>query len=70
MEFIVYTPEGFTTGPNTNVDVSNCQVLGFIDADSEAHAIKKLFELNDWIHKAGFTMENALALPILTDYNR
>lgn len=40
-EYVVYTADGYTSGPNTNVDVENCQVLGIIEEFSEEDAIKK-----------------------------
>lgn len=46
-EYIVYTTEGYTSGPNENVDLENCQVLGIIEDLSEEGAINKLFEQND-----------------------
>jgi len=27
-EYIIYTTEGYTTAPNENLEVENCQVLG------------------------------------------
>ena len=64
-EYIVYTTEGYTSAPDSNVDIENCQVLGFAEGSSEEDAINKLFEQNEWLPKAGFTM-NAIARPILT----
>lgn len=60
-EYIVYTPEGYTSGPNCDVDVENCQILGTIEADSANDAIEKLFARHAWIEQAGFSMDNALA---------
>ncbi len=65
-EYVVYTIEGYTSGPDSNVDIENCQVLGFVEGFSEEDAINKLFEQNEWLPKAGFTMGNAIAHPILT----
>lgn len=65
-EYIVYTTDGYTSGANTNVKVENCQVLGVIDGLSGDDAIRKLFEQNEWIEKAGFTIGNTLARPLLT----
>lgn len=65
-QYIVYTTEGFTSGPNKEEDVENCQVLGIIEERSEKQAVKRLFEKNEWIREAGFSMDNAIALPILT----
>lgn len=65
-EYVVYTADGYTSGPNTNVDVENCQVLGIIEEFSEEDAIKKLFKQNEWIPKAEFTEDNTIARPLLT----
>lgn len=65
-EYLVYTTEGLTSGPNINIDVENCQVLGTIEGVSEKDAINKLFGQNDWIQQAGFSIDNALARPLLT----
>lgn len=65
-EYIVYTTDGYTFGTNMNVEVENCQVLGVIDGHSEDDAIRKLFEQDKRIKKAGFTIEKALARPLLT----
>ncbi len=66
-EYIVYTTEGYTSGPKMTADVENCQVLGTIEGRSEGDAIKKLFKQNEWIMKAGFTLDNAFARPLLTN---
>lgn len=65
-EYIVYTTEGYTSGPDTNVNIENCQILGIAEGLSEKDAINKLFENNEWISKAEFTISNAIARPILT----
>lgn len=65
-EYIVYTTEGYTSGPNTDIEVQNCQVLGIIEGSSSKEAIKKLFEQNDWIMKAGFSIDKAFARALLT----
>ncbi|MDE7108857.1 MAG: hypothetical protein K2O49_02660 [Muribaculaceae bacterium] len=56
-EFIIFTTEGITYGPNTDEEVENCQVLGIIHADTESEAIDKLFDDNEWIHAAGFSKD-------------
>lgn len=66
-EYIVYTTEGYTSGPDSNVDIENCQVLGFAEGLSEEDAINNLFEQNEWLPKVGFTTGNAIARPLLTD---
>lgn len=65
-EYIVYTKEGYTYGLNSDIDIENCQVLGIIEGLTEIDAINKLFEQNDWIHRAGFTVEDTIARPLLT----
>lgn len=65
-EYIVYTAEGYTSGPETESNVENCQILGMIEGLSEMDAIEKLFEQNEWIKKAGFSIDNAIARPLLT----
>lgn len=65
-DYIIYTTEGYTCGPNSDVDVENCQVLGITDGSSKEDAVNRLFEQNDWIRKAGFSIENAVAYPLLT----
>lgn len=67
-KYIIYTTEGYTSGPNTDIVVENCQVLGIIDGCSEEDAITKLFRQNEWILKAGFTVGNAIVHPLLTSY--
>lgn len=66
-EYIIYTSEGNTYGPNMNVDIENCQVLGTIRGHSENSAIKKLFQQNKLIELAGFSVDNTFARPLLTD---
>ncbi len=66
IEYIVYTSEGCTLGPKNSVEIENCQVLGFIDGNAEDDAIRKLFEQNEWIEKSGFSIDKALARPLLT----
>lgn len=55
--FIVYTTQGTTSGPNMDVDVENCQVLGIVQSNTGTDAINELFENNEWIHNAGFTKD-------------
>lgn len=59
--FIVYTTQGTTYGPNIDVNIENCQVLGIIYADSNEDAIDTLFEKNECINDAGFTKGYAVA---------
>lgn len=65
-KYLIFTTEGITYGPNTNVNIENCQILGTIEAMSANEAIKLLFEQNEWIARSGFTITNMHAYPILT----
>lgn len=62
-KYIIYTTEGYTSGPNTDIEVENCQVLGIIDGCSEEDAITKLFRQNEWILKAGLLLAMQLRTP-------
>ena len=56
-EYIYYTIEGYTTAPNENYEVENCQVMGIAQGESEVEARKNLIEENPWIVEAGFDTE-------------
>lgn len=64
--YIIYTTEGFTTGPNPEVEIENCQVLGIIDAKSPESAVKELFKQNEWIAQAGFSADHVVVRQLLT----
>ncbi|MDE6285754.1 MAG: hypothetical protein K2L99_02020 [Muribaculaceae bacterium] len=68
-DFIVYTSQGTTYGPNINENVENCQVLGIVQAHTCTEAINILFENNKWIQKAGFTKEYTMVKQILVSQN-
>ena len=53
-EYIIFTPEGYTTAPNENYEVENCQVLGIASGRNERDAINNLIIQNQWITEAGF----------------
>ncbi len=57
-EYIYYTTEGYTTAPNENYEVENCQVMGIAQGESEVEARKNLIEENPWIVEAGFDSEH------------
>ena len=57
-EYIYYTIEGYTTAPNENYEVENCQVMGIAQGESEVEARKNLIEENPWIVEAGFDSEH------------
>lgn len=37
-EYIFYTDEGYTEGPNEDLPVENCQMLGCVMADNKFHS--------------------------------
>lgn len=53
-EYIFYTTEGYTTAPNENFEVENCQLIGIASGESKKDALAVLFEENPWIIPAGF----------------
>lgn len=53
-EYIIYTTEGYTTAPNEDVEVENCQMLGTAKGKDEREAKSNLLKENPWIIKAGF----------------
>lgn len=65
-EYIFYTTEGFTVAPNQNVEIDNCQILGFVNATSLSEAKRLLVKDNPWISAAGFTMDKIMAKQVLT----
>ena len=65
-EYILYTTEGSTLAPNQNVDVDNCQILGFVKAENSSEAKDLLIENNPWVVEAGFSENNIVVRQILT----
>lgn len=63
--YIIYTTQGSTLAPNVDVEVDNCQVLGWTECNDETDAINRVFNDNPWIEEAGFTKANCTALRIL-----
>lgn len=55
-EYMIYTLEGFTQSP-TNEHVENCQILGFVEANSIEQARIILMEENPGIMKSGFNID-------------
>jgi hypothetical protein len=53
-EYIFYTPEGFTTAPNEDIEVENCQVMGIANGKDKVEAQENLLKENPWILEAGF----------------
>lgn len=65
-DFIIYTAQGTTYGPNINVDIENCQVLGIVQSSTESGAVNELFENNEWIKRAGFTKDYVVVKQLLS----
>ena len=64
-EYLFYTTEGFTIAPNTEEEVDNCQILGFVKARSLAEAKNLLLQDNPWIVKAGFSVSEILVKQVV-----
>ena len=65
-EYICYTVEGETLAPNQNLDINNCQVLGFIKAKTLSKAKEMLLQENPWIVKAKFSIGKIQVKQVLT----
>ena len=65
-EYIFYTVEGSTKGPNGN-EIENCQVLGRLQAKNERLAKQLLLQDNPWIIESGFNPANIIAKQIFTE---
>lgn len=53
-EYIFYTTEGYTTAPNEDFEVENCQLMGIASGETEKEALATLLAENPWISPAGF----------------
>lgn len=65
-EYIFYTAEGISLAPNQNVEIDNCQVLGFVEAKNLSEAKNLLLQDNPWITKADFSMSKIMVKQVLT----
>uniref|UniRef100_UPI004025B275 hypothetical protein n=1 Tax=Alloprevotella sp. TaxID=1872471 RepID=UPI004025B275 len=65
-EYIFYTTEGTTLAPNQDIDIENCQILGFVNASNLSNAKKLLLQENPWIVKANFSIDKIMARQVLT----
>lgn len=65
-EYIFYTDEGYTEGPNEDLPVENCQMLDCVMANNIQDARTALLKENSWIEECGFDMNNAYVKQILT----
>lgn len=66
-EYLIYTTEGYTEGPNDKVTVENCQVLGRVFAETKKDALIRLQEDSPWIKEAGFNLSESETVQILTE---
>lgn len=65
-EYIFYTTEGTTLAPNQDIDIENCQILGFVNASNLSNAKKLLLQENPWIVKANFSIDKIMVRQVLT----
>lgn len=66
-EYLFYTAEGTTYGPNGE-DVDNCQVLGRGFGNDNTEALHDLLERNPWIIEKGFDPYEAMYV-VLDTFN-
>ena len=66
-EYLFYSTEGYTEGPNTDYNVNNCQVLGRVKGSNLPDAINNLLKENEWITKAGFSIESIAYVQVITN---
>lgn len=66
-KYIFYTTEGHTDAPNENVEVENCQVLGFAKGRNAQEAQTILLKENPWIIEAGFDPIEFIVKQVLTE---
>lgn len=69
-KYIVYTTEGYTTAPNEDVEVENCQVLGCVYGNNATEARDNLLKENPWISEAGYSPLEFIVKQLLTDEER
>lgn len=65
-KYIILTPEGQTIAPNTEVEVENLQVLGFVEGvKDEDEAIIRLLQENPWIIDAEYNAAEFIVYELL-----
>ncbi len=69
-EYIIYTTEGYTEAPNENVEIENCQVLGWGKGDNPSKAVDVLLARNPYIIKSGFDTSKFVIMQVLTRAQR
>ena len=53
-EWLIYTVEGDTIAPNGK-DIDNCQLLGFVKADTAKEATAEFLREHPWAKEYGFS---------------
>lgn len=64
-KYLFYTPEGITLAPDPEVEIENCQLLGFSIGSNEVDALHNLLKDNNWIQKAGYDVKKVVAVQIV-----
>lgn len=55
-----------TLSPNEDVEIDNCQILGFVEAKNSSEAKDLLLEDNPWIVDAGYSLSEIRIKQVLT----
>ncbi len=63
-QYLFYTTEGFTQAPD-GVEIDNCQILAFIDAEEERQAWQKFKVENAWMEGRGFSLQGEVCRELL-----
>lgn len=63
-QYLFYTTEGFTQAPD-GVEIDNCQILAFIDAEEERQAWQKFKVENAWMEGRGFSLQGVVCRELL-----
>lgn len=64
-EYIFYTLEGYTISP-TNIEVENCQLLGFAKGENSQDALANLIIENQWIIEYGFNVDKIISRQVVS----
>lgn len=66
-EYMFFTSEGWTTPPNENKTVENCQLLGFAKGESKSNALDTLILENPWIIECGFSISQIKSVRVIRE---
>lgn len=66
-EYIFYTPEGYTSPPNEDMAVENCQLLGFARGLNKEEALEALIADNPWIEECGFEVCQIMGVQVIRE---